>query len=346
MTAQLASILDAVQDEPRLLIEASLRPVQGDRFQPTGFPDLGAALYRRPDGTEMLLIESAQSMANRLESVCWDDAADNIAAPLAGLPHVIVKFDNGQQTSSIQEAHRLNSPYIVNNDSVRSAITSEVGNAETGVLDIRKLAHSVFKLDACSVLHGVFLEKIAGRLRLQRLLSSFIEAENAQAVTSGGVKLDRSNPSGDAAQGFGNVPFTRTEFTAEKITAYFNLDLATMRGYGLGDAANRLLVALALYKITSLLQGGLRLRTACDLEVETIEVVRPKKLVLDDLNALRVETARALSDLIKACEFGANPVTRLEATIAPKKAKGKAKDATGNAASTDQAASEEGGGSQ
>src|SRR5205085_2694483 len=333
MTAQFATICDALQNEPRLLLEAELKPVQGDRFQPTGFPDLGAALYLRPDGTEMLLIESAQSMANRLESVCWDDAADNIAAPLADLPHVIVTFDNGQQTSSIQEAHRLNSPYIVNNDSVRSAITSEVGNAESGVLDIRKLAHSVFKLDACSVLHGVFLEKIAGRLRLQRLLSSFIEAENAQAVTSGGVKLDRSNPSGDAAQGFGNVPFTRTEFTAEKITAYFNLDLATMRGYGLGEAANRLLIALALYKIASLLQGGLRLRTACDLEVETIEVARPKNLALDDLNALRVETVQALPDLIRACEFGANPVKRLEATIAPKKVKGKAKDATGNAAS-------------
>lgn len=333
MTAQLATILDAVRDEPRLLIEASLRPVQGDRFQPTGFPDLGAALYRRPGGTEMLLIESAQSMANRLELVCWDEAADNIAAPLAGLPHVIVKFDNGQQTSSLQEAHRLNSPYIVNNDKVRGAITSEVGDAESGVLDIRKLAHSVFKLDPCSVLHGVFLEKVAGRLRLQRLLSSFIEAENVQAVTSGGVKLDRSNPRGDAAQGFGNVPFTRTEFTAEKITGYFNLDLATMRGYGLGEAANRLLVALALYKIASLLQGGLRLRTACDLEVEAIEVTRPKNLSINDLNALRDETAKALPDFIKACEFGADPVTRVEASIAPKKVKGKAKDATGNAAS-------------
>lgn len=333
MTAQLAIILDAVRDEPRLLIEASLRPLQGDRFQPTGFPDLGAALYRRPDGTEMLLIESAQSMANRLELVCWDEAADNIAAPLAGLPHVIVKFDNGQQTSSLQEAHRLNSPYIVNNDKVRGAITSEVGDAESGVLDIRKLAHSVLKLDPCSVLHGVFLEKVAGRLRLQRLLSSFIEAENVQAVTSGGVKLDRSNPSGDAAQGFGNVPFTRTEFTAEKITAYFNVDLATMRGYGLGEAANRLLVALALYKIASLLRGGLRLRTACDLEVGAIEVTRPKNLSINDLNALHDETAKALPDLIKACEFGTDPVTRVEASIAPKKVKGKAKDAKGSAAS-------------
>lgn len=334
MTAQLVTIFDALQNEPRLLLEAELKPVQGDRFQPTGFPDLGAALYLRPDGTEMLLIESAQSMANRLESVCWDDAVDKIAAPLAGLPHVVVNFDNGQQTSSLQEAHRLNSPYIVNSDKVKSAITSEVGNAESGVLDIRKLAHSVYKLDPCSVLHGVFLEKIAGRLRLQRLLSSFIEAENVQTATSGGVKLDRSNPSGDAKQGFGNVPFTRTEYTAAKITAYFNLDLATMRGYGLGDAANRLLIALALYKITQLLRGGLRLRTACDLEAEKAIVTRPKNLQIEDLAALRDEVTGALPALIAACEFGADAITQVQATIAPKKAKGKKEEAAASSAAT------------
>ena len=334
MTAQLATIFDALKNEPRLLLEAELKPVQGDRFQPTGFPDLGAALYLRPDGTEMLLIESAQSMANRLENVCWDEAVDKIAAPLAGLPHVVVNFDNGQQTSSLQEAHRLNSPYIVKSDKVKNAITSEVGDAESGVLDIRKLAHSVYKLDPCSVLHGVFLEKIAGRLRLQRLLSSFIEAEDVQTATSGGVKLDRSNPSGDAKLGFGNVPFTRTEYTAAKIIAYFNLDLATMRGYGLGDAANRLLMALALYKITQLLHGGLRLRTACDLEAEKATVTRPKNLQIEDLAALRDEVAEALPALVAACEFGANAVTQVQATIAPKKAKGKKEEAAASSAIT------------
>jgi CRISPR-associated protein Csb1 len=106
-----------------------------------------------------------------------------------------------------------------------------------------------------------------------------------------------------------------------------------MRGYGLGEAANRLLVALALYKLASLLRGGLRLRTACDLEVEAMEVTRPKNLTINDLNALHDETTKALPDFIKACEFGTDPITRVEASIAPKKAKGKAKDATGNAAS-------------
>ena len=49
---------------PRLLMEAELKPVQGARFQPTGFADLGAALYERPDGVRMVLVESAQSVAN------------------------------------------------------------------------------------------------------------------------------------------------------------------------------------------------------------------------------------------------------------------------------------------
>ena len=53
-------------DAKRLLIEADLVPVQGDRFQPTGFADLGAATYQAADGTRMLLVESAQSVATHL----------------------------------------------------------------------------------------------------------------------------------------------------------------------------------------------------------------------------------------------------------------------------------------
>jgi len=63
-------MFDQLKGVPRLLIHADLKPVQGDRFQPTGFADLGAAIYERPDGRRMLLVESAQSMANRLEHTC------------------------------------------------------------------------------------------------------------------------------------------------------------------------------------------------------------------------------------------------------------------------------------
>jgi len=73
--------LESLKTEPRLLLEAKLNPLAGTRFQPTGFPDIGAAQYKaqvqQPDGNlksvDMLLVESAQSMANRLEATCWDE---------------------------------------------------------------------------------------------------------------------------------------------------------------------------------------------------------------------------------------------------------------------------------
>ncbi len=308
--SQFETILAALENQSRLLVEAELKPVQGDRFQPTGFPDLGAATYKRPDGTPMLLVESAQSTANRLEEVCWDKAKDKIIAPLKGLSHVVVDLGNGMKTSSIQEAHRLNSPYIIANDELKRRITDEVGSKDTGPLDIRKLANAVFKVDAGAVLHGVFLEKVAGRLRLQRLLSGFIEAEGIETVASGGVKLDRVNPSveGGAKEGYGNVPYARTEFAAKRIVAYFNLDLATMRGYGSGGNAERLLVAVALYKMLRFINEGTRLRTACDLELKTLTATRPATIDLSNHTALLGELEKALPQMIRACEFGDQPL--------------------------------------
>ena len=63
-------MVDDLKDSNRLLIEVELEPIQGERFQPTGFPDLGAAEIQLNDNTASLLVESAQSMANRLEDVC------------------------------------------------------------------------------------------------------------------------------------------------------------------------------------------------------------------------------------------------------------------------------------
>ena len=103
----------ALKDLPRLLIEAKLKPLQGARFQPTGFPNLGAATYQGPGGVNMLLVESAQSMANRLEAVCWDEVNDDWVAPLKGLPLVkVVNKDGRPLTNSVLEAHRINSEYI------------------------------------------------------------------------------------------------------------------------------------------------------------------------------------------------------------------------------------------
>lgn len=330
---KLENIFSALQNEPRLLIEAELAPVQGSRFQPTGFPDLGAATFKRPndDGTSssMLLVESAQSMANRLEEVCWNKADNKIDEKINGLSHVVVNLDNGQTTNSLLEAHRLNSAYFMSQDesqTVKKRVKETVGDADSGVLNIRELARTVFKLDAGSVLHGVFLEKVAGRLRLQRLLSAFIEAEGANTVASGGVKLDGVDPKGDAAKGFGNVPFARTEFVAEKTCAFFNLDLATMRGYGLGENAEKLLIGISLFKILRFLKSGLRLRTACDFDLQTLIVTRPKNLAIEDMDALLSEIETQLPELIRGCDFGKQPL-QLQGKMPPPKKKDKAEEA-------------------
>jgi CRISPR-associated protein Csb1 len=130
-----------------------------------------------------------------------------------------------------------------------------------------------------------------------RALTAFIEAEGVRVAASGGVKNDHVNPKGDAKTGFGNVPFQRDEYTADRIVAYFSLDLAQIHGYGLGEDVEKLLVVLALYKIRALLDGGLRLRTACDLDVLSIKVTRPKDFVLPALGDL----ATALKAQIGAC---------------------------------------------
>lgn len=290
MTLNLDSLLGS-SAPPRLLLEADLKPVQGSRFQPTGFPDLGAALFETSEGT-CLLVESAQSMANRLESVCWDRNAHEPVAALKGVSYVRVTDEKGAfRTSSMLEAHRLNSPYILEGkDSVLMKTLTEAFAAfeERGV-DRPTVAKVVARYDLNALIHGLFLAKkelAGGRVRIERALSSFIEARNVNTAASGGVKNDHINPSGDTKGGFGNVPFQREEFTAGVITAFFSLDLAQIRAYGLGAAAEKLLVTLALFKIRALLDGGLRLRTACDLEPIAIRAKRPDGFELPTLAAL------------------------------------------------------------
>ncbi len=349
MANNLDEIFKRLEDQPRLLIEAELKPLQGDRFQPTGFPDLGAATYKLADGTPMLLVESAQSMANRLEEVCWDKGKNEIVEPLKGLQHVVVDLGDGLITSSILEAHRLNSIYILSDKSLKDRLVGGMKEYENGTLELKSLASSVFRLDPCSVLHGVFFARkdiSGGRARLQRLLSSFIEARMTTTAYSGGVKNETVDPSGvdayaryassgttkeekeaikkalDAAK---NIPFPRTEYTAEKIIAYFNLDLATLRGYGLKEEENKLLIALSLFKIASFLQGNLRLRTACHFDLKELKVTRPENLNLPSLKDLLADLKLKLPGLIKACNFGGTPI-RLTAPRINKEALKKARE--------------------
>ncbi len=364
--------LDSLKAAPRVLIEAALKPVVGTRIQPTGFPDLGPAFYQDANDVPTLLVESAQSMANRLEAPCWDDAAGDIAPELKGLPFVKVNLtglgDGTDTTCSLLEFHRLNSPYIMTGTTASETrfrlrpdgeetvlpagtpfadvLKPQLGLAPTparrgaqrraeeapaedaggdreredvpGVVNLRRLAAVCLKYDPNSLIHGVFLEKIAGRLRHPRALSAFIEATGVGRADSGGVKFDRALPKPkvagvDAKGGYGNVPFHRTEFTAKAITAFFSLDLSQLRGYGLPDEAGDLLFVLALWKVRKFLDSTMRLRSACELEIDDkaggVQCKRPDRFTLPGTGDLEGE----LKQLIGKCkpQFADPAVTEL-----------------------------------
>ncbi len=309
----------------RLLFDIPLEPIQGTRFQPTGFPDLGAAIYQAGD-SDALLVESAQSMANRLEATVWDAATDTLIHAAAGLSFVRVIDQGGKFiTASVLEAHRLNSFYIEKSDGdfAKKTLPIALGVDKKRPLDRKKFTAGVFSLDVNALLHGLFMASKEGskdgtkdgRMRIARSLSSFIEAEDVSVAASGGVKSDRVQPekseTGGAAEGQGNVPFHREEYTARRITASVSLDLEQVRGYGLPPAAINLLVTLALYKIRALFEGGLRLRTACDLAVKDAydwKARAPAKFALPSLADLTAALPMAVSAC--AAQFaGTNGVT-------------------------------------
>lgn len=298
MTLDLAPL----KHQSRILFTIPLEPLQGDRFQPTGFPSLGAATYQTHGGLE-LLVESAQSMANRFEATCWDTATQKPVQALEGISHVTVTRSGQFLTDSMLEAHRINSPYILQDKTFVEKLTAELGGLAVGPIDRRKLAATLLRFDIGSLIHGVFLarkELAGGRLRVARLLSGFIEARGVRVAASGGVKNDHVNPSGVAKDGFGNVPFARDEFTAERIDCHVCIDLAQLHGYGLIEAAEELLTLLTLQRVRRLLDGDLRLRSACDFQVvkpERIVASRPAGFALPALTDLET----ALRPAISAC---------------------------------------------
>jgi CRISPR-associated protein Csb1 len=284
----------------RLLMTIPLKPLQGDRFQPTGFPSLGAATYQTKHGTK-LIVESPQSMANRLERTCWDDATNKLAA----ISHITVVRGKEKAflTDSMLEAHRINSPYLLegSDKTFFNDIKVELGGLAEGPINRKLLADVLLKYDVGSLIHGVFLAKkelAGGRLRIARALSAVVEASGANVAAYGGVKNDHVNPSGDTGKGFGNVPFARDEFVGD-IVLYVNLDLAQIRGYGLDEKVERLLILLSLYKVRKLIDGDMRFRTACDLEPvdrKNVVATRPDGFALPDLTSLEI----ALESSIKA----------------------------------------------
>jgi CRISPR-associated protein Csb1 len=316
-----------IEKAPRILLEAELRPAQGERFQPTGFADLGAAQFTRPDGTDMLLVESAQSVANRLEKTCLDGDGPDLTPELMGLPYVAATLKGAGETvrtSSLVEAHRIGSPYFLHNKAFKEKLAKEMKYDPKRPLDWKSIYATLFKYYPNSLVHGVFLSLLdGGRVRAPRAVTGFIEAENVKKAISGGVKNSPVDPKGELqateAEGgekgvYSNVPYSRVEYTAETIKAYFNIDLALIRGYGLGEEAYRLLTALALLKVRRFVESHLRLRTACDFRlVDEVHATAPAGFALPGEEELLAEVRKGIG----ACKsrLAEPPVTEVETPV-------------------------------
>jgi CRISPR-associated protein Csb1 len=321
-------MFEELKGKRRLLMEATMVPMQGERFQPTGFPDLGAGTYQLADGTRMLLVESSQSMANRLENTILD-TNNELLEDLEGLSYIRVHLTGATDTSttSLSEAHRINSPFIITDEKFQERFGNAAGYAKGKPIDWKKVAKALFRYDINSLLHGVFLANLGdGRIKMPRTLSGFIEARGAREVVSGGVKFNHMDPSGKIRAKdydkdvYGNVPYQRVEYTAENITAFFNMDLGLLESYGFDEEAYDLLIALGLYKVIVFLERGTRLRTACDFKLkDSLTVAQPSDFEVPNKTAL----LKYLKKRIVACRslFANPPVTEINRETELKKKK-------------------------
>jgi CRISPR-associated protein Csb1 len=182
----------------------------------------------------------------------------------------------------------------------------QLGLAVGRPLDHRAVARACFRLDPVSLVHGVFFARKnwPWQPKIARAVTSFVEAYQAVPAVSGGVKRDvviNEAKEGLTARGYGTVPHHRVEYTAARITAYFTVDHVQLRSYGLSEPATALLEALADFEIGTLLDGGLRLRTACDLQVADVRGQRP----------VAVEAASRVAKFAAECSSELGPVTEI-----------------------------------
>lgn len=302
-------MISALEGEARLVVDARLEPVLGSTFQPTGFPDLGAATFQRPGDPPALLVESVQSLTNHFEAIGWDEAKLEPREPLADLPYLRVEHADDQRylTSSRTEPHRLAAAYVrdaeIDREKGTEWIAKRLGLEPGRPLDWSHIHTAILQLDPLCLVHGVFFSDKAwhGNPKVRRALAAVIEAHDVAPAISGGLKRDdvsfRQGAEGQgrgAEEGYGFVPYGRTEYTAGEILLTASIDLTQIRGYGLGEPVTRLLILIAIWELASLLEQPLRLRTACDLEVMSVTMRRP--------DGFSLPSAADLAGQIKATE--------------------------------------------
>jgi CRISPR-associated protein Csb1 len=326
-----------------LIIKAQFEPVgDTDRFQPAGFPEMGHVIYDAPRVDEkgdpaapekVCIVDSAASMANHLETVCFANPAAGILHPdLEALPHVRCvtdrnpRMENGRLVpgpenerdrvvvTTLTEGHRLASDYFLDGQRNGQGFRELLRN-ELGIVEVKKdktyflrpddwwtIYTTIFRYDPNSLVHGVMFAR--EQIKISRLLTAHLEAFGAARVGSAGVKFDRLGKTTS-----GQPIFAKDEETARRIEATFLIDLGLLRSYGhgehgLNDAQKRLLLELTLWKIQRMLAAPFRFRSDCYLRCVG------RTCTTDDGSALNeAGVSLNIAEAIRNCRFAENPVT-------------------------------------
>jgi CRISPR-associated protein Csb1 len=286
------SLLESLYGLDWVVITASLELANGRFLQPTGFPDIGSCIYRDKEGRRWCLVESEQSMSNRLEAVCMRDPGVWIDE-LSGLPIIAVRDPGGDLlTTNLCEPHRCASSYVLEGtidggQTMKQLFESRLGlkrDGDSWPLDKRaELEKLVFAVDPGALLHGFqFVQwKFVG-LRQTRLLHGRLEAELADEpeVHYGMVKWDAIEPESARQEraNKGQSIAAKGRIVPKEIAASFEIDLLGLKSLALDDTQKKFLLGLALWKIGAFLDNkpafdprsrqtlpSLRLRADCYL---------------------------------------------------------------------------------
>lgn len=326
---------EVLKGESPLVLVATFEPIVGDRFQPAGFPEIGHVIYKAPRGdgsTEnVCIVDSAASMANHLEMVCQRGAHDlDLVDELEGMPYIRCVTNATESktpeksreivVTSLTEGHRIASSLFLDgkpleNDTLADStyekhLVTRFGIEAPGSSKAHPppgkwwdVFKTIFEADPNSLVHGVLFPQ--WQIKIPRALTAHLEAFGADRVDRSGVKFDKElGPKSDKRV---QALFPIDDTTATSIRATFVLDVSLIRSFGRvkGDdtlgltvTQQEFLVALALWKVQTLLASPFRFRSGCHL--------RRTILKSDDQE---VEIDVDISQAIKNANFGKLPIT-------------------------------------
>lgn len=259
---------DVLNGESPLILTATLEPIVGDRFQPTGFPEIGHVFYKAPrkDGVteNVCIVDSAASMANHLESVCQHGPHDlDLIDELDGMPYIrcVTNTTEGKDptkdrevvVTSLTEGHRIASSYflqgiLLDKEGKKASTKSKESKNELLTLERDLIAKFGIVLAGSAKAHppadkwwGVFraIFEVDPNSLVHGVLFPQWQIKIPRALTAhleafGAGRVDRSGVKFDrlGMTTSGQPIFAIDDATAESIRATFVLDVSLIQSFG------------------------------------------------------------------------------------------------------------------